>query len=188
MPQEEKDLLKELATGNKQVIQQLYEKTFPKVVSFVIKNNGSKIHAEDVFQKALLQLIARYKVKSFQIESSLEGYVYGACRNLWLRELKKQKRVVTKDDILELVNEADEMTLAILEQEKWELFQEKLKEISDNCRQLLQYFFQKVPYKTIAEKFGYSTDNVVRQRIFNCKSQLTKLIKKDSRYKKIKDL
>jgi len=78
--------------------------------------------------------------------------------------------------------------MATLEQEKWELFQEKLTQLSGNCKQLLQLFFQKVPYKDIVEKLGYNTDNVVRQRIFNCKSQLTKLIKKDSRYKQIKEL
>ncbi|SHI68857.1 RNA polymerase sigma factor [Aquimarina spongiae] len=188
MPTEERDLLKELASGNSSVIQELYSSVFPKIRSFVVKNNGDPTDAEDVFQKALLQLIARYKTKSFVIESSFDGYLYGACRNLWRRELKKQKRVVTKPDTIELVREEDDMTMAVLEQEKWELFQEKLKELSDNCKQLLGLFFQKVPYKEIVDKLGYSSDNVVRQRIFNCKSQLTKLIKSDSRYKQIKDV
>ncbi len=185
---EEIDLLKELATGNKEVIQKLYTTSFPKIASYIQKNTGDRTDAEDIFQKALLQLIGRYKVKSFVIESSLEAYLFGACRNLWRRELKKQKRMVTKEDTIELVGEEDDMTMAVLEQEKWELFQEKLKEISDNCKQLLQLFFQKIPYKEIVEKLDYSSDNVVRQRIFNCKSQLTKLIKNDPRYNSIKDL
>ncbi len=188
MLEEEKDLLKELATGNKKVIQKLYISSFSKVVNFVQKNNGNRTDAEDIFQKALLQLIARYKVKSFTITSTLEAYLFGACKNLWRRELKKQKRMITKEDTVELLIEGDDMTMAILEQEKWELFQEKLKRISNNCKQLLQLFFQKTPYKEIAEKLGYNSDNVVRQRVFNCKSQLTKLIKNDPRYNRIKDL
>ncbi|GAA4274435.1 sigma-70 family RNA polymerase sigma factor [Aquimarina gracilis] len=188
MPKEEKDLLKALASGNKMVIQQLYSKVFPKVKSFILKNNGDTVDAEDVFQKALMQLIARYKVQSFTIESSFDAYLFGTCRNLWRRELKKQKSVVTKEEIITLVSEEDQLTMAILEQEKWELFQEKLKNLSDNCKQLLELFFQKVPYKDIMEQLGYNSDNVVRQRIFNCKSQLTKLIKNDPRYKKIKDV
>ncbi|MFD2561661.1 RNA polymerase sigma factor [Aquimarina rubra] len=184
----ENDRLKQLVNGEKQVIQDLYKKEFPKVQSFVLSNNGSITDAEDVFQKALMQLIARYKVKTFVIEGALEGYFFVVCRNLWRRELNKQKRIVTNDDALEHVKEAEDMTMATLEQEKWELFQEKLTQLSDNCKQLLQLFFQKVPYKEIVEKLGYNTDNVVRQRIFNCKSQLTKLIKSDSRYNQIKEL
>jgi len=188
MLNKEEDLLKELADGNKEVMHHLYKTFFPKIVSYIRKNKGDMVDAEDIFQKVLLQLIARYRVKSFSIESSFEGYLYGACRNLWMRELKKRNRIVTKEDVVELVREEDDMTMAILEQEKWELFQEKLKEISDNCKQLLRFFFEKIPYKQIAEKLDYSSENVVRQRIFNCKSQLSKKIKNDPRYKDIKDL
>ncbi|WP_299185760.1 RNA polymerase sigma factor [uncultured Aquimarina sp.] len=188
MPITDKDQLKQLASGEKKIVQDLYTKVFPKIASFVMKNNGGLQDAEDVFQKALMQIIARYKLNTFTIESSLDGFLFSACRNLWRRELNKQKRIVTNDEALEHSKETEDMTMATLEQEKWELFQEKLAELSDNCKQLLQLFFQKVPYKDIVEKLGYNTDNVVRQRIFNCKSQLTKLIKKDSRYNQIKEL
>ncbi|MHA7057880.1 RNA polymerase sigma factor [Aquimarina sp. M1] len=184
----EKDRLTQLVTGDKEVIHNLYQKEFPKVRSFVLSNKGDIADAEDIFQKALMQLIARYKVKPLAIEGSFEGYFFVVCRNLWRRELNKQKRIVTNNEVVELSKEAEDLTMAILEQEKWELFQEKLAQLSDNCKQLLQLFFQKVPYKEIVEKLGYSTDNVVRQRIFNCKSQLTKLIKSDARYNQIKEL
>ncbi|GAA0733114.1 hypothetical protein GCM10009430_46980 [Aquimarina litoralis] len=184
----EKDQLKLLVAGDKKVIQDLYMHQFPKIRSFIINNNGTVSDAEDIFQKALMQLIARYRVKEFVVEGSFSGYFYVACRNLWRRELNKQKRIVTNDEIIERNKEAEDMTMVTLEQEKWELFQEKLAELSDNCKQLLQMFFDKVPYKEIVNKLGYNSDNVVRQRIFNCKSQLTKLIKKDSRFNQIKEL
>lgn len=188
MPKQENDRLQNLAEGRKEVIKELYLSVFPKVSGFIMKNNGNQLDAEDIFHKVLLQLIARYKVNAFMIEGSFEAYIFSACRNLWRRELNKQKRIVTNDKVIELSNEADDMTMATLEQEKWELFQEKLAELSDNCKRLLELFFQKVPYKDIVSKLGYNSDNVVRQRIFNCKSQLTKLIKKDSRYNQIKEL
>ncbi|WP_299210953.1 RNA polymerase sigma factor [uncultured Aquimarina sp.] len=184
----EKDQLKQLVTGDTKLIQDVYKKEFPKIRRFVLTNNGDIADAEDVFQKALMQLIARYKIKPFVIETSFGAYFYTVCRNLWRRELNKQKRIVTNDEVLEHSKEAEDMTMATLEQEKWELFQEKLTELSDNCKQLLQLFFKKVPYKEIMEELGYNTDNVVRQRIFNCKSQLTKLIKNDTRYNQIKEL
>jgi len=184
----DKNPLQQLIEGDTQLIRDLYQREFPKVKTFVIANKGDVADAEDIFQKALMQLIARYKVKAFEIEVAFGSYFYVVCRNLWRRELNKQKRIVTNDEVVERTHEAEDMTLATLEQEKWELFQEKLTQLSDNCKQLLQLFFKKVPYKEIMDKLGYNSDNVVRQRIFNCKSQLTKLIKNDTRYNQIKEL
>ena len=187
MPDNE-SLLKDVALGDKNTLQRLYTVVFPKIHSFVLKNNGEQEDAEDVFQKALMQIIARYKVKGLAIDSSFEGFLFTACRNLWRRELNKRKKVVTNQEVVELYDEADDMTAATLEQEKWELFQEKLTELSENCRTLLQLFFKKTPYIEIVEKLGYNSDNVVRQRIFNCKSQLTKMITNDIRFKHLKEI
>lgn len=180
--------LQQITAGNKVIIKQMYQEVFPKIKSFVLKNSGGTADAEDIFQKALMQLIARYKTKPFTIESSFEAYLFGVCRNLWLREINKQKRMVTNDNVIELNREEEDMTMAALEQEKWELFQEKLTMISDKCKQLLLLFFKKIPRKDIATQLGYNSDNVVRQRIFNCKSQLTKAIQKDDRYHQLKEL
>ncbi|RZS93151.1 RNA polymerase sigma factor [Aquimarina brevivitae] len=181
-------LLNDVANGDKIALQRLYTVVFPKIHSFVLKNKGKQEDAEDVFQKALMQIIARYKVKGLSIESSFEAFLFTACRNLWRRELNKRKKVVTNQEVVELYNEAEDMTAATLEQEKWELFQEKLLELSENCKTLLKLFFKKTPYKDIVKQLRYNSDNVVRQRIFNCKSQLTKMITNDVRFKHLKEL
>ncbi len=176
------DKISELASGNRKMINDLYIKVFPKIKSYVMKNNGFSEDAEDIFQKVLIQVIARYKTKPFTIQSSLDGFLYVAASNLWKRELNKRKRVVTNDKVIELVSEDEDLVMASIEQEKWELFQEKLNNISENCKALLKLFFKKVPYKEIVVQLGYKSDNVVRQRIFNCKSQLTKAIQNDIRF------
>ena len=49
-------------------------------------------------------------------------------------------------------------------------------------------FLKKRSHKEIAEELGYNSETVVRQRVFKCKSKLVKVIKKDSSYKKLKNL
>jgi hypothetical protein len=49
-------------------------------------------------------------------------------------------------------------------------------------------FFAKIPYSHIAKEHGYSSETVVRQRVFKCKNKLIELIKKDPRYKSLKDV
>ena len=89
---------------------------------------------------------------------------------------------------MELKNEERDIALSTLEQERWEFFQEKLELISDNCKQILKRFFKKIAYKDIAIELNYNDENVVRQRVFKCKTKLTEMIKMDVRFKELKEL
>ena len=84
-----------------------------------------------------------------------------------------------------LKDESQSIAETIVAQERWDLFQEKLELLSDNCKQLLKMYFKKTPYDEIVEKFNYSSENVAFQRVFKCKKQLTNLIQSDVKYKKL---
>lgn len=173
-----------LKSGDAKVLQEIYSLIWPKVRGFVQQNQGSEAQAKDVFQKALLQLSARTQVRSFELKSSFEGYLFTACKNLWRRELKKdQLRGVTSERVRKLYYEPEDMAASVLEQERWELFQTKLAELSANCRQLLEMLFAKQSGREIMEKMGYGSEGTVRQRIFKCKTRLSKLVMNDPRYK-----
>jgi len=177
-----------LKTRNEKVILEIYTKTFPSVKRFVFQNKGQEADAEDVFQKAILQIMARVQVQNVEINSTFDGYLFTACKNLWRRELNKSKRMVTIDEPIELDREANDMAHSVLEQERWEFFQEKLEKISENCKEILKRFFKKTAYKEIAKELGYNDENVVRQRVFKCKSKLTEMIKKDNRFNQLKTI
>lgn len=180
--------LKALLNNDTEQILHIYENCFPNVKRFIMQNKGQQSDAEDVFQKALLQLTVRYRKEAFEITSSFEAYLFTVCKNLWRRELNKSKQEVTIDGVVELKNEDREMALSVLEQERWEFFQEKLNLISENCKQILKRFFKKVAYKDIATELDYNDENVVRQRVFKCKSKLTEIIKQDIRFKELKEI
>ena len=141
-----------------------------------------------MFQKALMQIMARVQVQSFKIKSTFEGYLFTACKNLWRRELNKQKLRVTNSEVVELKSEAQDLALSVLEQERWEFFQEKLEQISENCKEILKRFFKKIAYKDIAKELNYNDENVVRQRVFKCKNKLTEMIQTDNRFNQLKEL
>jgi len=51
-----------LAQGDDDVIKLLYTKVLPKVVTYVNNNKGKYEDAEEIFQKALFEIIVRIKV------------------------------------------------------------------------------------------------------------------------------
>lgn len=180
--------LKALCSNDDKQILKIYELCFPNIRNFVLNNKGFQADAEDIFQKALIQITVRYKKEPFEIKSSFEAYLFTACKNLWRRELNKSKKTVTFSESIEHSNEVNDMALSILEQERWEFFQEKMELISENCKQILKRFFKKIAYKDIAKELDYNDENVVRQRVFKCKSKLTQMIKEDNRFNQLKTL
>ncbi|WP_298417189.1 sigma-70 family RNA polymerase sigma factor [uncultured Kordia sp.] len=188
MTNQSNSFFKKLSEGKQEDIILLYQEVFPKIEQFVLHNNGRTGDADDIFQKALLQLIVRYRKEAFEINATFESYFFMVCKNLWRRELNTSKLTTNNLDIIKNVSEDTNTAFSIVEQERYELFTEKLASLSDNCKHILKLFFAKTAYTVIMEKFGYTSENVVRQRIFKCKKRLTTLIKKDSRYTNLKDL
>lgn len=182
------DFLNALINEDSKKIDVIYNKNFFSVKKFIISNKGNKEDAEDIFQKALLQIAVRYKKDKFEIKTTFNGYLFTVCKNLWRRELNLRKNRVTNNTFIELVSEEKENSLALVEQERQELFVEKLNLISDNCKNILNLFFSKTPYSEIVEKTEYNSEAVVRQRVFKCKKKLTELIKNDKRYNSLKEL
>lgn len=177
-----------LVQGNSREIQKVYEKNFPAVKKFVFQNKGRQEDAEDIFQKALLQLAVRYKREAFDIKISFEAYLFTVCKNLWRRELNKLKYKVTNNEVIELENEERDAAFALLEQKRWELFTESLALISDNCKKVLKLFFAKISYTKIVTEMQYNSETVARQRVFKCKNKLKELVKKDKRYNSLIEL
>lgn len=183
-----KDYLEALVKGDSQLIDKLYHKQLPKVVAFVLKNKGSKTDAEDIFQKALLQLATRHLAKPFEIRSSFEAYLFTVCKNLWRRELNLAKRQVTNSQEIEQVYDPSDIASSALEQERWELFTACFKLLSENCQKVLKMFFNKVSYAEMVKSLGYNSETVARQRVFKCKAKLTEFVKKDSKFNTLKEI
>ncbi len=172
-----------------QVIQSIYDDFLPKVRQFVCNNNGSADEAKDVFDKVIFQLYTRMLREPFTIKSSFEAYLFTACKNLWRRQLNKnKKRRVTNEQVTELYYEEKELTQATLEQERWELFKAKLEQLSDNCRKVLRLYFNKVSAQQIMEHLDYASEVTVRQRIFKCKQKLIQMVQDDQRYTELKTI
>ena len=184
------NLLNALITGDSKGILEIYELVFPSIRKHIRNNSGNQEDAEDIFQKALMHVTTKAKVKNYEPVENFEWYLYGICKNLWLKELSFRKKWSTTAEIKEFTDEsyAKSMALEILENDRREVYLRNFNLLSDNCKKVLSLFLKKRKQKEIAEELGYSSETVVRQRVFKCKSKLTKIIQKDASYKRLKCL
>ncbi len=179
----EDPFIKGFLGGESDILRKIYIESFPIVLRYIVKRNGSKVEAEDIFQNALVTLFVKLKNKELQVQS-FEKYLFTICKNLWRKECSKKR--VTNVDTIPLVDESVDLAKFSIEQHQWELYQEKLKELTENCKTLLGMILKKTAYKDIVVFFNYASETVARQRVFKCKSRLIQLIKKDPRYLRLK--
>lgn len=173
--------LKALLENDNTVISEIYERFFPKTSFFILKNSGTITQAKDIFQEALLYIIMGIKERKLSI-SCFEAYLFTVTKNMWRREVEKQKKRVMKDNLHTLVNKEVEFASFMIEQEHLELYQKKFDLLSSNCKDILTLFFNGTNYEDITTELSYANINTVRQRVFKCKSKLVKLIKFDTRF------
>lgn len=181
-------MLENILNNNPEGVKAVYQVLFPKVAQFVTANQGTHEDAKDIFQKTLLQFITRARVSGFHHIDSFEAYFFTACKNLWRKELNRRNRV-TNEAIQEQPHEdAQDTALSILDQERWELFEQSIKKLSENCQEILKLYFKKVSYDQMKKQLSYASENAVRQRVFKCKSKLTKMIRENPIYTYLKTL
>ncbi len=183
----EKNFMQLIAEGDPALYDTLYSKTLKRVIQFVLKNNGDTTDAEDVFQRALIQIAVRYQKEKVALYGNAEGYVFTVCKNLWRRDLKLSKTDHKEAFYFESLTEEEDICASALEQKRWELIQKARNVIIGNCKDILDFYFAKVSATVIMEEMGYASETVVRQRIFKCKKKLIEQIENDPNYHHLKN-
>ena len=109
----------------------------------------------------------------------MKSYLRIVCRNLWLTRLRNRKKIApTPLNEIEPVHLDESMEARIVRSEKEQLFFQYFDQLDENCRKILQWFFDKVPMTQIAERLQTS-ESYIKKRKFLCKEKLVKAIQSD---------
>jgi len=175
-----------LFEGNPPAILQAAEACFTSVRAFIIANSGIEEDAKDLIQDAVLVVYRQTKNGTLQLSASPDAYLLGICKKQWLHRLREKKhaRQVTNELPVEYSDEATSEA-EWRQAERYRLYLEKLNELDEPSRRLLEMDAQNVPLKEIAGMLNYTYD-YVRQKKLDCLAKLTRLIRQDPRYDDLK--
>jgi RNA polymerase sigma factor (sigma-70 family) len=182
----DRELISGIVRHDRTIILHVYKEYRPRIVAFIAANTGNEEQAKEVFQEALIIIYRKAAIPGFALTSSFYTYLYGICRNLWLRELnKKYQTEVTISEDSGYIKDSSNLNEWITEQEKYRLFREKFGNLKEQCRKLLQLYFDKVKMEEIARQLGYSGENSAKKQKHECQKQLIAHVKSDARYKEL---
>lgn len=172
------DILQQGKTNEQNdVIRQLYEKCYPQVLDFVLKNSGLKNDCEDIFQQTMEIFYYKIQRNGFHGKSAVATYFYGIAKNLWFTELRKRKH--NHVDIISDLQISDEEQ--ILTNQNLELFYNLFDQLEMGCQQILRYFYyDNLSMNEILTKFStLKNEQSVRTKKYRCLKYLVAIFKKN---------
>jgi RNA polymerase sigma factor (sigma-70 family) len=178
-----------LLNNDQPVIEEIYVKYADKIKGMVLKNNGNENDAADIFQESLIAIYQKAKTKNFILTCPFEAFLYLVCKNKWINELNKRKTqgvtftdtggYITGEDILQQALQATR------DNERKKLLEEKLAELGEGCRRLLQLSWSGKAMDEVAAilkvTYGY-----VRKKKSECMAKLIRLVKQSPHFNALK--
>ncbi|KAA1242490.1 RNA polymerase sigma factor [Aquimarina sp. RZ0] len=182
---EEHKIIEGIVAGDESVLKIFYKKNYAYIRGYILQNSGDEADAEDVFQDALVLIYQKLSAGSLEFNSSLRTYFYGVCKNMWRNRLRKKKKLVIDDVIVQDSEEVDVSALEEIEhKEKEQLYRKYFLKLSDACKELLELVFSGRNMKEISDITGYS-EGYARKKKFDCKRMLIEMIENDPIYREL---
>lgn len=170
-------LIHELRKGNYAVFKKLYNH-FPIVEQYILKNNGDRDSAKDIFQNTLITFYKKSLQPDFQLTAKISTYLYAIAKNLWLKKLRDEKnKYLSLDEVHESSLSSPESKKENPSLSLKDYLKQKLQQLGEPCKSILvMHTYQKLSMKVITEKMGYANEHTVRQQKYKCLKRIRKLI------------
>lgn len=151
---------------------------FPVIKKHILKNSGSKQEAEDVFQDSLVILINRIRNGEFELNSSINTYLFSVAKFQWLAELRKKNKM--QEAFIDFNEGAEEVDIQshIEEDNRIKTAQHAVEQIGDKCKQLLElFYFNKKSMIEIAQQLGFKTEKVAKNQKYRCIEKVKEILR-----------
>lgn len=177
------EILKAIKSGeHNKVLSFLYDSPLKKVRQYVMKNNGTKDDANDIFQDAVIIFFNQVRNNKFEEKYDIDGYIFSISRNLWIDKIRRDSKMVNYEYPDQYKDESDHTNHLddLISKEKSNAMGIVFKKLDDKCQKILTYvIYEKMSMKQICEKMGYSSEDVAKTNHYRCKQALTKIVKSD---------
>lgn len=158
--------------------EELYQKAYPSIRSFVRRNSGNEAEAEDVFQDALLIFSKKRLDSGFSLSSAPGTFVFAVSRNLWLKRLRDRRRRARLSSFLEVISPVPYVERGA-RLGSW-ILQHWLPLITPTCQSIIvATFITLVPIERLMEKMGWKNRHTAQNLKYKCLEQLRRVAERN---------
>ncbi|MEM7106735.1 MAG: sigma-70 family RNA polymerase sigma factor [Bacteroidota bacterium] len=177
MEKRELGLFEGLKAGREECVVKLYDHYRSEFIHWCVAHyNTDEAGAADLFQDTIIIFYQNIRNSVLtELSSSLKTYLFAIGKNLALKKLRKETRMVVNDEVLEL-NAASINFDVFEESDKKRVVAKLMDELGEPCRSILNlFYFHRFTMDAIADRLGYKNENVVKSQKLRCFHTLRKL-------------
>jgi RNA polymerase sigma factor (sigma-70 family) len=178
-----------LLNNDAPLIEEVYVKYAGKIKWMVIKNNGDANDAADIFQEALVDIFHKASERDFILTCPFECFLYIICKNKWITELGKRKRqkvlFVDSIEFTDKGNNFQQFAERTRQQERKALLEEKIAELCEGHRNLLQLSWSGRKMNEVAELLNV-TYGYARKKKSECMAKLKRMVQCSPKFDNLK--
>ena len=171
------ELLNMLTSGGRlrmQAINHIYSnKEIRQTIYRHVKKMGGDDHeAQDVFHEGIIALDRNIRKNKFNRNTSIDGYLFGICRNIWNNKWRKKTKM-SSNEITEIQLIDDQTPDTLLYTEEQKNYLNKVLELIDKpCRQLLTLWKSSYTMQEIAVELNLSSPALAKKYRYRCMKKL----------------
>ncbi len=163
-----------------------YTHYYESIEMMVLKNNGTKSEAKDLFQDGLIVLYQHILKKNFHGNSSIKTYFYAICRKLWLKKLKKDLPTTEIDAGVREIKVDPEPEKVLIGNERTQLIEQLLDQLGSDCYKLLKlFYYEHYSMRKIKQYFGLANEQVAKNKKAKCMRKLREKLSQHPNYLKL---
>lgn len=174
-----------LVESNSKIIEEIYSDYYPRIQSYILKNNGTIDDAKDMFNDSLRIIYLQGKNDNLILSKSFGAYLHTICKRRWLNTLTRSKKF-TRDIENQTELASDEnIGDAMIAHEKTLLFRKHFENLANTCKQILKLSIEGLNLREIAETLKLSYAYLRRAR-GECEKKLISSVKSDPIFNELK--
>lgn len=172
----DRQIIDGIKLGNDAILKYWYNRDYSYISSYILKNNGTLDDAKELFQDAFMVVYQKIVDDTFKLNASIKTFLYAVARNLWLKKLRDNSKLLDVTDDINEVQMAD-----ITPEYDWETDEqeqkiiEQLNKLGANCQKILKfYYFDKKRLREITKLLSYKDEKSAKNAKYKCMQQLRK--------------
>jgi RNA polymerase sigma factor (sigma-70 family) len=174
-PPGDEQILRMMQNGDQHALVLLYKQHAGAVQRYILRNSGSREDAEDLLQEALVVAWQNAQKPDFRLTSRWGTYLTAICKNLWLKQLKKNSRFTDEAQVSPEKMSEPENSSRTMDLKKIVACVEQLDE---TCRKLLTlFYFEGLDMEQIALRVGFNNADTAKAKKYQCFKRLEQRVK-----------
>lgn len=172
----EEALLIALKKNDNDALKHIYKLYWPMISQFILRNNGTRDDAEELYQEGIIALYEKTKASDFTLTCSLKTFIYSICRNKWLHKLRSRKPLLDIEHHIEILPDESDQEDVTSDFPNDKQIMQAIASLGDPCHSLLVgFYYHKLSLEELGQRLNYANMGVAKQQKFRCIERLKKI-------------